>query len=166
GVDEEKRLPCVCHNIKCYSTKWSLAQLVELALLRRLVVAPALELRSVADAVARDVVELDLADELRSQPLPHELLLRLPAARLAGAALAGAVRLEQLEQLSLLRRVEARAMTDHVELALVVVEAEDQRADRALVLSEPERGDHCVRRPDPLDLDHARALARTVRGVG
>ena len=55
-----------------------------------------------AYAVAGDVVEGDLDDELGAQPLPDELLVGLPAARLAGAALAGPVRLEQVDQLALL----------------------------------------------------------------
>ena len=54
------------------------------------------------DPLPGDVVEGDLAHELRAQALPHELLVGLPAARLAGAALAGAVGLEQLDQLALL----------------------------------------------------------------
>ena len=49
-----------------------------------------------------DVVEGDLDDELGAQALPDELLVGLPAARLARAPLAGAVGLEQLQQLALL----------------------------------------------------------------
>ena len=63
---------------------------------RALVLAPAQELRPVPDAVARDVVEGDLADQLGAQPLPDELLVRLPAltarpgrARRCGRARAG-----------------------------------------------------------------------------
>src|SRR3954454_12518199 len=90
-------------------------ELVDQALVRVLVRAPAQEARAVPDAVAGDVVEGDLADELRPQPLPDQLLVRLPAARLAGAALVGAVGLELSDQLALLLRLEARGVTDHVE---------------------------------------------------
>src|SRR5258706_16005557 len=69
-------------------------QLVQLALVRVLVVAPADELGAVADAVPGDVVEVHLDDQLRSQALPHQLLIGLPAAPLAPAALAGPVRAE------------------------------------------------------------------------
>ena len=40
--------------------------------------------------------------------------------------------------------------------AVVVVHPEDQRAERALLLAEPERRHHRVRRAHPLDLHHAR----------
>src|SRR4051794_16710767 len=82
-------------------------QLIHQALARLLVVAPAPELRAVPDPVARDVVEPDLAHQLRAQSLPHELLVRLPAGGLARAALPGAVGLEEPEQLPLLLRLES-----------------------------------------------------------
>src|SRR3954453_19415545 len=141
-------------------------ELVHRALARLLVLAPALELRPMAYAVARDVVERDLAHELGPEPLPHELLVGLPAGRLPRAPLPGAVRLEEAEQLALLLRLEAGCVSHDVQLPVVVVEAEDQRPDRALLLAHPERHDHGVRRPDPLDLHHPGALARPVRGVG
>src|SRR3954470_19656890 len=56
------------------------AELLHTALPRLLVGAPALELGAVADATAGDVIEGDLDDELRSQALPDELLVGLPAA--------------------------------------------------------------------------------------
>src|SRR5205814_3137940 len=123
---------------------------------------PALELRPVPDAIPGDVVEVDLAYELGSQPLPHELLVRLPAARLAGAALPRPIGLEEAEQLPLLLRREARRVADHVQLVGVVVQAEDERADRALLLAHPERHDDRVGRPHALDLQHADALAGAV----
>ena len=80
----------------------------EPALLRLLVLAPAHELRAVADPVAGDVVEVDLDHELQAQALPHELFVGLPAARLPMALLAGAVGLEEAQQLALLLGLEAR----------------------------------------------------------
>src|SRR4051794_2628392 len=109
-------------------------QLLQRALARLLVLAPAHELRAVADAVARDVIEVHLDHELRTQALPDELLVRLPAARLAAAALAGPVGLEETDELALLLRLEARRVADHAQLAIVVVGAEDQRPKRALLL--------------------------------
>ena len=67
-------------------------QLVDRALLGRLVVAPADELRPVADAVAGHVVEVDLADELGPQAVPLQLLVGLPATRLAGCPSRGSGR--------------------------------------------------------------------------
>src|SRR5919109_1288503 len=167
--------PCACagpadHAIATHAAsatrngRTSLPQLGDLALPRLLVRPPSDELRSVADSAAGDVVEGHLADELRAQPLPDQLLLRLPAAWLARAALVRAVGLEQLEQLALLLRPEARRVPHDVELA-VVVHAEDQRAHRVRLLAEPERRHHRIGRPDALDLQHAGALARPVRRV-
>ena len=67
------------------------AQLVEQALARRLVLAPAEDLRAVADPPVARVVVADLDDQLGPQRDPLELALGLPAARLAAAALAGLV---------------------------------------------------------------------------
>src|ERR671925_398545 len=167
--------PCACagpadHAIATHAAsarrngRTSLPQLRDLALPRLLVRPPSEELRSVADSAAGDVVEGHLAHELRAQALPDQLLLRLPAARLARAALVRAVGLEQLEQLALLLRPEARRVPHDVELA-VVVHAEDQRAHRVRLLAEPERRHHRIGRPDALDLQHAGALARPVRRV-
>src|SRR5215210_139465 len=125
-----------------------------MALAGVLVVAPADELGAVAYSVAGDVVEADLHDQLGSKSLPDELLLGLPAARLARAALAGPVGLQQLDQLALLLGPEPRRVAHHVELPVVVVHAEDERPDGALLLAEAEGGDHCIGRADALDLDH------------
>src|SRR4051812_1057732 len=86
----------------------SAPQLLQRALPRLLVLTPAHELRAVADAVARDVVEVHFDHQLGTQSLPHELLVGLPAARLAAAALAGPVRLEETDELTLLLGLEAR----------------------------------------------------------
>src|SRR3954453_5391212 len=97
-------------------------ELVDQALVRILVGAPAHEARAVADPVAGDVVERDLADELRPQPLPDELLVGLPATRLARGAPVRPVRLELVDQLTLLLRLEPRCVADDVEPAVVVIE--------------------------------------------
>src|SRR5260221_6315041 len=76
------------------------AQLIEGALARFLVVAKAHEPRPVADPIPRDVVELHLHHQLRPEPLPDQLLVRLPAARLAASALAPPVPLPEADQLS------------------------------------------------------------------
>src|SRR5204862_1097491 len=78
------------------------------ALLRLLIGSPAQELGPMSDPLAGDVVEIHLADELRPQPRPDELLVRLPAARLGRGALARSVRLDQLDQLALLLGPEAQ----------------------------------------------------------
>src|SRR5688500_16369041 len=107
-----------------------------MAFARLLVVPPAKELCPVPDPLAGYVVEGDLDDELGAQPLPHQLLVGLPAARLARPALVGAVRLELREQLALLLCLESGCVADDVQLPVVVVHAEDQRAERALLLAE------------------------------
>src|SRR3954454_6996188 len=55
-------------------------------------------------------------------------------------------------------------VADRPELALLV-EAEDQRADRALVLAGPPAHDDAVDRPHPLYLHHALALAGPIDGT-
>src|SRR5207253_8424048 len=137
-------------------------QLLDPALFGGLVGTPAQELCAVADPPARDVVEGDLADELGPQPLPHELLVGLPPARLTGPALVGPVGLEQLEQLALLLRGESRGVPDDAQLAAVVVQPQDQRSDGVGLLAEPERRDNHVRGPHALDLSHPGPLARLV----
>src|SRR4051794_9893789 len=138
------------------------AQLLERALARVLVLAPAHELRAMADAVARDVVEVDLDYELWPQALPHEFLVGLPATRLAAAALVRPVWLEQRGKLALLLGREAGGVADHVELAGVVVGPEDERTQRALRLAEAEGGDHQIGRANALDLRHAQPLTGLV----
>ena len=51
------------------------------------------------------------------------------------------------------------------QVAVVVVEPEDERADGALLLAEAEGHHHCVERADPLDLHHPDALAGPVGSV-
>ncbi len=88
-----------------------------------------------ADAPVADVIEADLDHELRPQLDPLELLLALPAAGVAVPALARLVRRELGDQRALLRRAQARRVADDVQLAVVVVEPQDQRADRPGLLA-------------------------------
>ena len=88
-----------------------------------------------ADAAGGDVVEGDLDDELGAQLDPLEVAVAGPAAGVARAALAGLVGRELVDQLALLLGLEARGVADHAQLAVLVVEAEDERADRALLLA-------------------------------
>ncbi len=64
-------------------------ELVVAAGLRRLVRAPALERRRVAEAAALEVVVGDLDDALRAQRLPGQVLAAVPARRRARQTLAG-----------------------------------------------------------------------------
>src|SRR4051794_36456965 len=141
------------------------SELLHRALTRLFVLAPANELGAVADAVARDVVKVDLDHEFGPQPLPHELLVGLPATRLAAAALAGAVRLEEADQLTLLLGGEARRVAHHVQLTGVVIGAEDERPERALLLAEAKRDHDQVSGADALDLRHPHAFTGLVRAV-
>ena len=56
-------------------------------------------------------------------------------------------------------------MAHDVQLAVGVVQAQDQRADRSRLLARPVADDDRVDRPHPLDLDHPLALAGPVRGA-
>src|SRR5204863_725450 len=97
-------------------------QLVKGALARILVLAPAVELRAVADPPRRDVVEADLDHELGAQLHPLEVAPLAPPARLARAALTGLVRRQRLDQLALLLRLQSRAVPAHPQVPFGVVE--------------------------------------------
>ena len=129
---------------------------------RGLVLAPAQDLRPVADATAAGVVERDLDDQLGAERDPLEVLLALPAAGIAVAPLAGLVRRELAHERPLLGGLQPRGVPDPAQLAGVVVEPEDQRADRARLLAGAVPDDDGIDRPHPLDLHHPGALAGAV----
>src|SRR6185312_9883937 len=139
-------------------------ELVDGAVLGVLVLAPAVELGPVADAPGGDVVEADLDHELGAQLDPLEVAPLAPAAGLARAALAGLVGRELLDQVALLLSLQARAVPDHAQVAALVVEAEDERADRALLLARAPAAHDRVDRAHTLDLHHPRPLAGAVGG--
>src|SRR5215213_386791 len=101
----------------------SLEQLLHRALARRLVLAPALQLRAMADAPAADVVEGDLDDQLGPQRDPLQLLVALPAARVGTAALAARIHAESVDQLASLRRLQPGRVAHGPQLAVLVIEA-------------------------------------------
>src|ERR1700682_2087821 len=140
-------------------------ELLEGALARRFVGAPADRPRAVADASAGDLIERDLE---------HELVLELHVAavaffaavptagravgRAAGEARFADVRLQARQQRLLLGRRERAAEPDVVEQPRVVVHAEQERTDlRGRAFGEPKPADDAVRRAGPLNL---------YRGVG
>src|SRR5690606_41359435 len=117
-------------------------------------------------------VPLDLVVGARHNPAglhrcPVDALARRPAARRPGHPHALAARpvggelAEASEQLLAVGVAETRAVPDEGELAVVVVEAEEERADLAAVLVLPEAAHDHVDGPSMLDLDH-RPLARHV----
>ena len=116
------------------------------------------------DAAAARLIEADLDDQFRTQLDPLELLLVLPPARIAATTGTGLVLGQPLAQ----RRFSAGLMPEQWPTIRscpgLVVEPEDQRADRACLLARAVTGDHRVDRADALDLDHRRALARCVGG--
>src|SRR5262245_35083490 len=106
-------------------------ELLEAAVGRILVLAPAQHLGPVADPAGAHMVETHLDHELRAQADPLEIAVGRPAARLGRAALAGFVRPQPADQVALLLGPEARGMADDAQV-VAVVEAEDQRAHGAL----------------------------------
>ena len=76
--------------VRCYGAR-SEPELIDEALGGRLVVAPAQDLRAVADAPVGGVVEGHLDDELGPQRHPFQVAALRPARRVAAAALAGLV---------------------------------------------------------------------------
>src|SRR5439155_20163706 len=129
-----------------------LVELVHRARLRGLVLAPALNLRPVADAPVGDVIERDLDHQLGAQGDPFEVAPLGPAAGLAAPALAGLVGREDVDQPALLLGGEAARVPDLVQ-AVAVVEAEDQRSHGALGLARAPAEYHGVDGPHALDLD-------------
>src|SRR5205823_9121251 len=105
-----------------------------------------------------DVVEPDLDHELGAQLDPLELLLALPPAGIAVPTLAGLVWREPLHQRPLLGGAQPGGVADDVQLPGLVVQAEDQRADRPLLLSGSVADHDGVDPPDALDLDHPSSL--------
>src|SRR6058998_817836 len=102
-------------------------QLLERALLRVLVGAPADEAGAVAEAPTGDLVVADLDDQRGLQRLPLAGSLGVPAARPARGASGEARRLDQsfevLRQSGTFSGRNPRGETDVVEQALIVVEA-------------------------------------------
>src|SRR5271154_2861106 len=91
-------------------------QLIEGALARILVLAPAPQLGAVADAPGGDVVEVDFHDQLGAQGDPLEVLAGAPATGVGAAALSRLEGLEETDQAPLLRRIEAGAMPHDAQL--------------------------------------------------
>src|SRR2546425_495771 len=112
----------------------------------------------------RDVTEEERArvGELGANRTPLDLPARRPAARFAASAPPGLVRSEHRGELAFLLRAKARGVADHPYLARLVVQSEDERAERALLLAGTPPDDHAVDRADTLDFDHPRPLTRPV----
>src|ERR1700709_770072 len=102
-------------------------ELVDRALRRRFVVAPAQQPGAVADAPGTDLVKAPLDHEFGAQRDPLQLLGRAPAARVGAAALAGLVRREGGHELALLLGLEPAGVADHLHLAIGGAEPDAQR---------------------------------------
>src|SRR3954453_14903385 len=157
-------------------------ELLVAAILRLFVEAPAHESRAVTEPRALHVVVRDLHHALRPQRLPAQVLAAIPAAARAGHALIrlrfrpvaprmiaqriDAQRRELFDQLLALRRGERRRHADVLQAPVIVVEAEEERADHraGTVLVPAEAGDDAIGGARMFDLDH-RPLARAVRRV-
>src|SRR5688572_5454331 len=124
------------------------------AIARRLVGAPAQEARRVPEALALHVVVLHLAHALDAQRLPRQVLARAPAALRADLGAfpgmlfhRGSQRAQFFGKGLAHSHGERRGDADMVQDACLVVEAEEQRADRAgLALVPAEPGDDAFRR--------------------
>src|SRR6185437_6412296 len=125
-----------------------LLELVEGALPRRLVGAPAQELRAVTEAAAADVIVAHLRDQLWCEGFPLTGPFRAPARWSARRIAAEARRLSQFFQpLGQLRAIgirETRREPDVVELAILIVEAKQQRADLPAFFRVAEPADHAI----------------------
>ena len=111
-------------------------------------------------------VERDLDDQLGPQLDPLELAV------LASSGSGRRSRARRSRRARACRRARASRsalkpddVADDAQLAVGVVEAEDQRADRARLLARPPADDDRVDRAHALDLDHPVALARAGTGA-
>src|SRR5215468_1161846 len=152
-------------------------QLIVAAVLRALVWTPAPELRGMSESSPLHVIVRDLTDALRPERLPAQIFpavppagrTRQPLSLRAGFLLCHgpippwmvfervrAQRRQLDDELVAYRARERRRDPDMVERVIVVVQAEQERADhRAGALFVPaEAGDHSVSRALVLDLDH------------
>src|SRR4051794_28548718 len=121
------------------------------------------------EAAVRDVIVLDLHHELRGERLPLGGALGAPAAgaagRAAGESRRAAQRLELGLEAPLFLAAHVGAEADVVEASVLVVEAEQQGADPAALGGVAESAHDAVRRAPALHLEHAVALARSVREI-
>src|SRR5437762_6532213 len=134
--------------------------------------APALEVGRVAEALALHVLVGDLANKLGAQRLPRHVLALAPAAEPAGhraprrsdrlrppgprVAVEGVLPVgrQLVDQLLAPAHGERAGDADVVEVAVRVVEPEQQRPDDPAALVPAEPGDDAVGRALVLDLDH------------
>src|SRR5262249_44543453 len=136
------------------------------ALLRRFVGAPAQQRGAMPKAFAGEVIVANFHHELRLYRHPFARALGRPATRAAGR-IAGktSVHAELLEfgrERRLFLALDGRGETDMMQQALLVVEAEQQRADDILSFIVPEATDHAVGAAVVLDFLHAGAVARAI----
>src|SRR4051812_10683399 len=122
-----------------------------------------------AEAVTGKMIVADLDDKLRVERLPLRRACGRPPAwstgRIAGEARRSDQLLQLLGQLRFVLARDRRREADVIELAIVVIESEQQRADHRLALVVAEAADHAVGRAIVLDLLHARAVASAIGQV-
>src|SRR6186997_715546 len=140
--------------------RWRLgADLLERARVRIAVVSPAHERRRVTEPPALHAFVRHLAHEHRVEGHPRALPPTRPSAlptggaRLAAEPGAADERREYLEQLPPLGRFERRRVPDVMEVAVGVVETEQQRPDAVAALRQSVAADHAIRRAPMLHLD-------------
>src|SRR5205823_2817175 len=127
---------------------------------------PAQEFGPVAESPTGEVVVADLANQLRFQAVPVGGAGCAPAAGAAGRAASEAASanhgIQNSLQLEPLFGVKARGESHVIERAVVVIEAQQQRADAAPILSVAKASDHAFGRANAFDFDHGATLAAAV----
>src|SRR5262249_22961677 len=136
------------------------------ALSRRFVGAPPQELGSMAKAVAGEMVIPNFNHEFGLQGLPLRRPTSGPSAWAARRVAGESGRCDELFELDrqrfLLVAGYRRGKADVMQKAVVVMEAEQQRAHHRFALIVSEAADHAVRAAILLDLLHSGAVARAV----
>src|ERR1041385_973338 len=150
-----------------------LLQLVQRALTRRLVGAPAQDGGAVAETLAAEMVVADFHHQLRLQWAPLRGALGRPAARaarrVAGEAWLADQRFELCSQRQLLLALDCGSEADMMQQPPIIVQTEQQRADhllaRKLVGRVAKAANDAIGAAKFLDLLHAVAVAGLIRQV-
>ena len=128
--------------------------------------APAEESRAVTEAASGEVIELNFDHQPGSERLPLRGTSGAPAAGASGGFAREAGGLDQLLQFpgqgKAIVLVDRRGEADVIELAFVVVETQQERADQRLRFEIAEASDYAVGGALFLDLLHPGALAGLV----
>src|SRR5438105_11873300 len=141
--------------------------LVHRALARRFIGPITQDFGSMPETAAGEMIVSHFDDDLRSDWLPFAGSFGTPATRTAGSVARKSrpllQRFKLLRQRAPFARFESRSKPDVMEQAVVIVEAEKQRADHARARRVAKTADHAIGGPNLFHLHHCSPFAGRVR---